>query len=350
MRNTGTEYMNGERTPKVLPEMAELLPPLTDEQLSLLEADILKNGCYAPIIVNEDLVIVDGHNRYQICEKHGLPYRLAVFSFEDLLEAKQWALDTQKSRRNLTINELCKIAMKLRPEVEARAEAKLHLASGGDRRSDEFKNQGSATLPNLDMPKNTGIDTRKELAKSVGVGERTMGKAMKIEDEAPQAVKDAVDSGDITIHQGYNLTRELEDMDLPDEEQEAAAKEAVEREIARKRENRLKKINEKTKIAKSFNTAFEKAIILEPSVENIRTWIAQSGILCEQMDRVISEAKKISETFAVIADVVENTIRPEDWRWKNEAEANESEVSGECEDEDSLGTEESCEDLDGEDA
>lgn len=121
MRNTGTEYMNGERTPKVLPEMAELLPPLTDEQLSLLEADILKNGCYAPIIVNEDLVIVDGHNRYQICEKHGLPYRLAVFSFEDLLEAKQWALDTQKSRRNLTINELCKIAMKLRPEVEARA-------------------------------------------------------------------------------------------------------------------------------------------------------------------------------------------------------------------------------------
>ncbi len=191
---------------------------------------------------------------------------------------------------------------------------------------------------------------RKELASTVGIGERTMGKAMKIEDEAPQAVKDALDRGDITIHQGYNLTRELEDMDLQDEEQEAAAKEAVEREIARKRESRLKKINEKTKIAKSFNTAFEKAIILEPSVENIRIWIAQSGILCEQMDRVISEAKKISETFAVIADVVENTIRPEDWRWKNEAEANESEVPGECEDEDSFGTEELCEDLDGEDA
>ena len=346
MRNTGTEYMNDERTPTVLPEMAELLPPLTDEQLSLLEADILKNGCYAPIIVNEELVIVDGHNRYQICEKYGLPYRLAVFSFEDLLEAKQWALDTQKSRRNLTINELCKIALKLRPEIEARAE-KRRADNGGDRKSEAAKSE----MTTLSSPiLNEKISVRKELAQSVGVGEVTMGKAMKIEDEAPQAVKDAVDSGDITIHQGYNLTRELEDMDLPDEEQEAAAKEAVEREIARKRENRLKKINEKTKIAKSFNTAFEKAIILEPSVENIRTWIAQSGILYEQMDRVISEAKKISETFAVIADVVENTIRPEDWRWKNEAEANESEVSGECEDEDSLGTEESCEDLDGEDA
>ena len=342
MRNTGTEYMSDERTPTVLPEMAELLPPLTDEQLSLLEADILKNGCYAPIIVNEDLVIVDGHNRYQICETHGLPYRLAVFSFEDLLEAKQWALDTQKSRRNLTINELCKIAMKLRPEVEAKAKIKQQEYHGN-----QYESGLLATLPKVQMD---SVNTRKELAEAVGVGERTMGKAMKIEDEAPQAVKDAVDSGDITINQGYNLTRELEDMDLPDEEQEAAAKEAVEREIARKRENRLKKINEKTKIAKSFNAAFEKAIILEPSVENIRTWIAQSGILCEQMDRVISEAKKISETFAVIADVVENTIRPEDWRWKNEAEANESEISGECEDEDSLGTEESCEDLDREDA
>ena len=42
------------------------------------------------------MVIVDGHNRQSLCEKHGLPYTMAVFSFEDLLEAKQWALDTQK--------------------------------------------------------------------------------------------------------------------------------------------------------------------------------------------------------------------------------------------------------------
>lgn len=83
MRNTGIEYTSEERTPTILPELAELLPPLSDEQLSLLEADILQNGCYAPIIVNEELQVVDGHNRLSICEKHGLPYRMAVFSFED---------------------------------------------------------------------------------------------------------------------------------------------------------------------------------------------------------------------------------------------------------------------------
>lgn len=79
MKNTGTEYMSTERTPTVRPDFAELLPPLSDEQLSLLEADILKNGCYAPVIVNEDMVIVDGHNLASICDKHGVPYRMAVF-------------------------------------------------------------------------------------------------------------------------------------------------------------------------------------------------------------------------------------------------------------------------------
>ena len=111
MRNTGTIYSSTERSPTVLPEMAELLPPLTGEQLAALEADILKNGCYSPVIVNEDMVVIDGHNRQRLCEQHGLPYQMAVFSFADLLEAKQWALDTQKGRRNLDKWELGKIVV-----------------------------------------------------------------------------------------------------------------------------------------------------------------------------------------------------------------------------------------------
>ena len=131
MRNTGIEYNSTDRTPVVLPEMAELLPPLTGEQLAALEADLLKNGCYAPIIVNEDVVIIDGHNRQSLCEKHGIPYRMAVFSFEDLLEAKRWAVDNQKGRRNLEKWELGKIALKLKPEIEARAKANQSAAGGG---------------------------------------------------------------------------------------------------------------------------------------------------------------------------------------------------------------------------
>lgn len=61
MQNTKIEYSSSERTPVVLPEMEQLLPSLTGEQFFSLENDILENGCHAPIIVNDDMVIVDGH-------------------------------------------------------------------------------------------------------------------------------------------------------------------------------------------------------------------------------------------------------------------------------------------------
>ena len=184
MKNTGIVYHSTERTPTVLAELAGLLPPLSGEQLAALEADLLQNGCYSPVIVNEELVIVDGHNRQSLCEKHGIPYNMAVFAFDDLLEAKQWALDTQKGRRNLDKWELGKIALKLKPEIEAKAKANMSAGGQAYHPSEE----GSATLPNLPP-----VDTRKELADSVGLGERTMGKVMQIDKHAPAAVKEALD-------------------------------------------------------------------------------------------------------------------------------------------------------------
>ena len=52
-----------------------MLLPLSGEQFSSLEQDVLENGCYTSIIVNEEMVIVDGHNRFRICEKNNLPFQ-----------------------------------------------------------------------------------------------------------------------------------------------------------------------------------------------------------------------------------------------------------------------------------
>ena len=190
MKNTGITYSSNERSPVILPEMSELLPPLSAEQLDALEADLIKNGCYSPIIVNEDMVIIDGHNRQALCEKHDLPYTMAVFSFEDLLEAKQWALDTQKGRRNLEKWELGKIALKLKPEIEAKAKA--NMAAGGQNYRPSETEEGLTTLSNLPTVEKT-INTRKELADAVGLGEVTMGKVMQIDENAPEAIKEALD-------------------------------------------------------------------------------------------------------------------------------------------------------------
>ena len=304
MKNTGITYTSAERSPVILPEMAELLPPLSAEQLDALEADLIKNGCYAPII-NEDMVIIDGHNRQALCEKHDLPYTMAVFSFEDLLEAKQWALDTQKGRRNLEKWELGKIALKLKPEIEAKARAN-QSAAGGDKFSEKPL---SATLPEAV----SAVDTRKELAEAVGLGERTMGKVMQIDENAPDAIKEALDKKELSINKGYDLTRQLQD--LPEEQREQAAAEALEYEKAKKE---LKKqdaeIDRKGKIAALFCKAYEKAILLTPSEENVRCWTDGTRMTPEEMRDTVKESREIAQVFAAIADIIEQKILPADWR------------------------------------
>ena len=294
MRNTGIEYGSDERKPVVLPELAELLAPLTEEQLAALENDLLTNGCYSPIIVNEELAIVDGHNRQRLCEQHGIPYRMVVFAFEDMLEAKQWALDTQKGRRNLDKWELGKIALKLKPDVEARAQANMS-AGGGDQKSEDAKS-GLTMLSNPISP----VNTRKELANSVGLGEVTMGKVMQIDENAPEVVKEALDNKELSINQGYNITKQVQE--LPEEEREEAATMAVEVEKAKK-ELREKdaETDRRTKIAKLFTKAFELAVQLEATEENIKIWIRCARMVPGEIEESADEAEQLSGVFMEIA-------------------------------------------------
>ena len=298
MRNTGIEYTSAERTPTVLPELAELLPPLSGEQLAALEKDILQNGCYAPIIVNEDLVVVDGHNRQQICTRHDLPYKMAVFAFDDLLEAKQWALDTQKGRRNLDKWELGKIALKLRPEIEARAKENMSLGGQAYKPSEE----GLTILSNLPP-----VNTRRELADSVGIGEVTMGKIMQIDEHAPAAVKEALDKKELSVNQGYQITRQVQD--LPESEQGQAALDLVELEKAKK-EIREKdaEIDRQSKIAGVFCKAYEKAVLLTPTEENVRIWVKCTRMTREEMEDTIKESRELADVFTAIAGLMERLL------------------------------------------
>ena len=292
MKNTGIVYHSTERTPTVLAELAGLLPPLSGEQLAALEADLLQNGCYSPVIVNEELVIVDGHNRQSLCEKHGIPYNMAVFAFDDLLEAKQWALDTQKGRRNLDKWELGKIALKLRPEIEARAKA----------------NQGARTDLSATLPESSDtVDTRKELAEAVGLGERTMGKVMQIDEHAPAAVKEALDKKELSIHQGYQITKQVEN--LPEGQREQAALEAVELAKAKKEiQEKDAEIDREGKIAGVFCKAYEKAVLLDPTEENVRIWAKCTRMTRDEMEDTVKESRELAEVFRTIADLMERFL------------------------------------------
>ena len=313
MKNTGITYTSAERSPVILPEMAELLPPLSAEQSAALEEDLLRNGCYSPVIVNEDMVIVDGHNRQALCEKHGLPYTMAVFSFEDLLEAKQWALDTQKGRRNLEKWELGKIALKLKPEIEAKARANM-VAGGQNYRPKE----GLTTLSNLPSVE-TAVNTRKELADAVGIGEVTMGKVMQIDENAPEVIKEALDKKELSINKGYDLTRQLQD--VPEDQREQAAAELLEYEKAKKDlKQQNAEIDRRGKVANTFCKAYEKASLLTATEENVRCWTEGTRMTPEELQDTIKESREIAQVFAAIADIIEQKILPADWRNTGPAE------------------------------
>lgn len=101
----------------ILDELKDLIQPLQTEELEGLEANILANGCKDSLVIwqtteqkvnpnseidQELFVLVDGHNRYLICQKHNLPFNIVLMFFETILEARNYMLDLQMGRRNLS--------------------------------------------------------------------------------------------------------------------------------------------------------------------------------------------------------------------------------------------------------
>ena len=298
LQNTQTEYSSSERMPTVLPEMEQLLPPLSAEQFSVLESDILANECYNPIIVNEDIVIVDGHNRFRVCEKHSLPFKMLVFSFEDLLEAKQWALDTQKGRRNLDKWELGKIALKLKPEIEIKARANMS-AGGGDQKSEAAKS-GLVNSPNPISP----VDTRKEMAQAVGIGEQTMGRIAQLDESAPQVLKDALDNREMSVNGAWKILKAVQQ--FPVENQDTVAAEMV----AAVREIREKDVeaDRKGKIAALFCKAYERSVLLTPTSENVRYWVEGTRMRPDEIEDTMKDSYRLAQTFQTIGDILKTEI------------------------------------------
>ncbi|OIN55595.1 hypothetical protein [Arsenicibacter rosenii] len=100
----------------VIPELEALIPPLTTEEYQQLEANIIREGCREPLLIwhtsqtvlddnAQDTplyVLIDGHNRYGICKRNGLDFKLALREFTDKEAVRTFMIDNQLGRRNLT--------------------------------------------------------------------------------------------------------------------------------------------------------------------------------------------------------------------------------------------------------
>lgn len=78
-----------------------LIPPLSDDERAQLEANLLRDGCRDPLVL-WNRVLLDGHNRYDICRTHGLTFGTLAIDLPDRQAAEDWIDSNQLGRRNLT--------------------------------------------------------------------------------------------------------------------------------------------------------------------------------------------------------------------------------------------------------
>jgi 16S rRNA G966 N2-methylase RsmD len=90
---------------KVDETIRRTLIPLREDELQLLEQSVLAEGIRDPLVVwnrNGEYVILDGHHRYDLAQKHGLSFKIVEMEFDDESQAVQWVLQNQLARRNLS--------------------------------------------------------------------------------------------------------------------------------------------------------------------------------------------------------------------------------------------------------
>ena len=170
------------------PEFRELIPPLNEEELKLLEESLVADGCESPLIVWNG-VIIDGHNRYAICRKHEIPFAIQEKNFSSRDDAMLWMLRNQLGRRNLNNYQRSELALKFEP-LFAHASEKRMLA-------------GKLVDPPQNSAEGSG-ETRKQIAKMAGVSHDTIKKVKRLHEHADEETKSRLRRGEMTVNKAYN--------------------------------------------------------------------------------------------------------------------------------------------------
>ena len=175
-------------------EFKKLIPPLTFDEFKTLEANILNEGIRDPLTIWGD-VLLDGHNRYEIAQKHNIPFTTVERFFETEDDAKEWMILNQFGRRNLSNYQRSVLALDLEHIFAEKAKANLG------------KNQYSSPQISAETKP---IETRQELAKVANVSHDTIAKVKVIQQKATDTVKEQLATGELTINKAYQEIKSAE--------------------------------------------------------------------------------------------------------------------------------------------
>ncbi len=195
-------------------ELKAYIDPLTPEEHAALERSILTEGCRDALVLWGD-VLVDGHNRYGICRKHGLPFNTVQSTlFQSMDDVHLWMIDQHLGRRSVSDFQRGVLALRKREILSARQQAKIQATEvPADVAVEDVPADASAPA----APAEAAFKSREDLAKAARLSSSQVVMIEKIQKQAAPELVAAVKSGVISINAAAAVAT------LPAEEQVAAA-------------------------------------------------------------------------------------------------------------------------------
>jgi hypothetical protein len=195
---------------KINDTLRSYIDPLTEAEYAALERSILVEGCRDALVLWDD-VLVDGHNRYQICQQHGIPFKVTEnASFHNLDDVKLWMIDNHLGRRSVSDFQRGVLALRKKEIVAARAAELAARAAAED---------AAIAPPDSDAPAKPAampLTSREDIARAARLSSNTISQIEKIQKTAAPELVEAVRAGTISINAAATVAS------LPEAEQVAA--------------------------------------------------------------------------------------------------------------------------------
>jgi len=199
-------------------ELLAYIDPLTPDEQGALERSLLAEGCRDALVLWGD-VLVDGHNRYGICTRHGIAFNTVQnTAFKSLDDVHLWMIDQHLGRRSVSDFQRGVLALRKKDILAARtAPAASHGPVPADA-SPPWDESGPATaMPAPAVARPGALLTREAIAKAARISSNTIVQIEKIQKSATPELLAAVKSGTISINTAATVAS------LPVEEQVVAA-------------------------------------------------------------------------------------------------------------------------------
>ncbi len=197
-------------------ELKAYIDPLTPDEYEALERSLLAEGCRDALVLWGD-TLVDGHNRYRICQQHGLPFQTVQNSrFQSLEDVYLWLIGQHLGRRSVSDFQRGVLALRQRDIVAAQRQRAL--AAPPDNATDSATQDATeATHDAAATPTPSALKSREALARAARLSSAQVVAIEKIQKQAAPELVAAVKSGQISLSAAAAVAS------LPAPEQVAAA-------------------------------------------------------------------------------------------------------------------------------